>query len=45
MIVPRDARSQTMAAHLDISILQIRENPLQKIENDLRISLDKLKGK
>ena len=33
-----------MAAHLDISSLDIRESPLQNIENDLRILLEKLKG-
>jgi hypothetical protein len=34
-----------MAAHLEISTLRIGENPLQKFEDNLRVSLDKLKGR
>lgn len=37
--------SKNMAAHLEISTLRIGENPLQKFEDNLRVSLDKLKGR
>ena len=36
---------RNMAANLDVSALRIAENPLQKFEDNLRISLNKLKGK
>ena len=42
---PRVARGlQNMAANLDVSTLRIGENPLEKFENSLRVSLDKLEG-